>query len=190
MKIRVHELARELSVSSSTVLSKLADLSVYVKSASSKLENEIADQVRRAFGQPTDIKTTNSSPSRQSSWTAGAVKASTHPDTIYKLKLLKQAFPVASEHHDLLASLGSQFVYSKVRVTGAEECALALVRFSTAIESAFGLTREALFFYSPHRDLQIRTFRAARKALGPRRQARADRGRHAADRLIRGGAGN
>jgi hypothetical protein len=42
---------------------------------------------------------------------------------------------------------------------------VAVVRFSGAIESAFGLTREVMFFYSPHKDLQIRTFKAARKSL-------------------------
>jgi hypothetical protein len=42
---------------------------------------------------------------------------------------------------------------------------LALVRFSGAVEAAFGLTREVLFFYSPYPDLQIRTFKAAKQAL-------------------------
>ncbi|MFY1668755.1 AAA family ATPase [Plantactinospora sp. WMMB334] len=49
--------------------------------------------------------------------------------------------------------------------SGSEECGIALVRFSGAIEAAFGLTREVLFFYSPYRDLQIRTFNAAKKSL-------------------------
>ncbi len=48
---------------------------------------------------------------------------------------------------------------------GFRECGVALVRFSGAIEAAFGMTREVLLFYSPHADLQIRTFKAAKQTL-------------------------
>ena len=41
----------------------------------------------------------------------------------------------------------------------------ALARFSGAIESAFGITREVMFFYSPFYDLQIRTFARAKQIL-------------------------
>lgn len=70
-----------------------------------------------------------------------------------------------AEHQESLAGLGSQVVYSSCRAPGLEECGFALVRFSGAIESAFGFTREVMFFYSPYRDLQIRTFRAAKTVL-------------------------
>jgi hypothetical protein len=48
---------------------------------------------------------------------------------------------------------------------GLQRCRLALVRFSGAVEAAFGLTREVMFFYSPYPDLQIREFEAAKNAI-------------------------
>src|SRR5262249_41104773 len=50
-------------------------------------------------------------------------------------------------------------------VNNARECEVTLVRFSGAVEAAFGFTRELLFFYSPYPDLQHRTFVAARSSL-------------------------
>ncbi|MGH3911040.1 MAG: translation initiation factor IF-2 N-terminal domain-containing protein, partial [Pseudonocardiaceae bacterium] len=45
-KARVHELAKELGVTSKEVLSKLADLGEYVKSASSTVEAPVARKLR------------------------------------------------------------------------------------------------------------------------------------------------
>jgi hypothetical protein len=166
LKLRVHELARELGVSSKTVLKKLAEQGEYVKSASSTLENVTVERVRKSFGQPDEVFLSGPVTPRPSSWTTNAVRPATHPETISYLNQLTQTFPIAAEHQASLSSLGSQFVYARVgRISGLEDCAVALVRFSGAIESAFGLTREIFFFYSPHRDLQIRTFRAAKEAL-------------------------
>lgn len=53
----------------------------------------------------------------------------------------------------------------KCSVNGLQRCSLALVRFSGAIEAAFGLTREVMFFYSPYQDLQIRELEAAKSAI-------------------------
>lgn len=39
------------------------------------------------------------------------------------------------------------------------------MRFSGAIESAFGFTREAMILYTPHQDLQVRSFQAARREM-------------------------
>ena len=44
-------------------------------------------------------------------------------------------------------------------------CAIVHVRFSGAIEAGFGFTREVMIFYSPHEDLQGRTFQTAAKEL-------------------------
>lgn len=166
MKIRVHELAKELGVSSEAVLAKLGDQGAFMKSSSSVVESSVANRVRRAFGKPDNSRLGTTSTPRQSSWRAGAVRASDHPETIKYLNHLKLAFPVAAGHQDSLAELGSQFVYAApCKVSGYEDCEVALVRFSGAIESAFGLTREVLFFYSPYVDLQIRTFKAAKEAL-------------------------
>jgi hypothetical protein len=44
---------------------------------------------------------------------------------------------------------------------GMQRCRVALVRFSGAVEAAFGLTREVMFFYSPYPDLQTRALQNA-----------------------------
>jgi translation initiation factor IF-2 len=48
-KARVHELAKELGVTSKQVLSKLADMGEYVKSASSTVEAPVARRLRESF---------------------------------------------------------------------------------------------------------------------------------------------
>ncbi|HVL85766.1 MAG TPA: translation initiation factor IF-2 N-terminal domain-containing protein, partial [Pseudonocardia sp.] len=48
-KARVHELAKELGVSSKQVLSKLQDLGEYVKSPSSTVEAPVARKLREAM---------------------------------------------------------------------------------------------------------------------------------------------
>ncbi|MDQ4117197.1 MAG: translation initiation factor IF-2 N-terminal domain-containing protein, partial [Actinomycetota bacterium] len=48
-KARVHELAKELGVSSKQVLSKLQDLGEYVKSPSSTVEAPVARKLRDAM---------------------------------------------------------------------------------------------------------------------------------------------
>jgi hypothetical protein len=79
---------------------------------------------------------------------------------------------VVGEHRAALQELGSQMVHAqRIEQNGLQDCGLALVRFSGAIEVAFGLTREVMFFYSPYRDLQIREFEAAKSAI---RLARRD----------------
>ena len=48
-KARVHELAKELNVSSKDVLAKLSELGEFVKSASSTVEAPVARRLREAF---------------------------------------------------------------------------------------------------------------------------------------------
>lgn len=48
-KARVHELAKELGVTSKEVLNKLAEQGEYVKSASSTVEAPVARRLRDAF---------------------------------------------------------------------------------------------------------------------------------------------
>ncbi|WP_166351639.1 translation initiation factor IF-2 [Phytoactinopolyspora limicola] len=57
-KVRVHELAKELGVSSKDVLGKLSDLGEYVKSASSTVEAPVVRKLRESFtSQSTAAKT-------------------------------------------------------------------------------------------------------------------------------------
>ncbi|MFK0248822.1 translation initiation factor IF-2 N-terminal domain-containing protein [Amycolatopsis azurea] len=166
MQRRVYELAKELGLASSTVLTRLEELGVEVHSASSYLDSATATQIKESFGDFDAATEAGSTTPRQLSWNAGAVRPSNHPVTLANLALLKQSFPSVEDHQRILSSLGSQYFYSvSGGASGFDDCGFALVRFSGAIESAFGLTREVFFFYSPHKDLQIRTFRAAKKAL-------------------------
>ncbi|MGH3863868.1 translation initiation factor IF-2 N-terminal domain-containing protein, partial [Actinokineospora sp.] len=48
-KARVHELAKELGVTSKDVLAKLKDLGEFVKSASSTVEAPVARRLRDAY---------------------------------------------------------------------------------------------------------------------------------------------
>jgi hypothetical protein len=163
---RVYELARELGITSNKVLTRLEEMGVRVHSSSSRIESAIATRVKESFGQYDAAVEAGSTTARQSTWNAGAVKPPTHPDTLANLRRLKQAFPVVGDHQQVLARLGSQFFYSQLgKSSKIEDCGFALVRFSQAIELSFGLTREVFFFYSPHKDLQIRTFRAAKQTL-------------------------
>ncbi|TXI35989.1 MAG: translation initiation factor IF-2, partial [Mycobacterium sp.] len=49
-KARVHELAKELGVTSKEVLARLSELGEFVKSASSTVEAPVARRLREAFG--------------------------------------------------------------------------------------------------------------------------------------------
>ena len=53
-KVRVHELAKELGVTSKEVLAKLQDLGEFVKSASSTVEAPVARRLREAMPPPAD----------------------------------------------------------------------------------------------------------------------------------------
>lgn len=100
-------------------------------------------------------------------WRAGPVAAPRHPDLLQNIDRLRARFPEFGRHLSMLTQLGSQVVYAGAcKVPDFEACGVAVVRFSNAIETAFGITREVMFFYSPHRELQVRTFRAAKDVFG------------------------
>ena len=101
-----------------------------------------------------------------SGWRAGAIKPPSNDFLRQHISDLEARFPVVSSHRAAFAELGSQMVHAqKCSVNGLNRCSLALVRFSGAIEAAFGLTREVMVFYSPYSDLQIRELEAARNAI-------------------------
>lgn len=101
-----------------------------------------------------------------SGWRAGAIKVPSNDQLRGHIQDLEARFPVVAEHRSTLAELGSQMVHAqKCSVSGLNSCSLSLVRFSGAIEAAFGLTREVMFFYSPYPDLQIRELEAAKRAI-------------------------
>lgn len=163
---RVHEVAKQLGITSKSAVSKLQELGVFVRSASSTIDAASVGALMNAFGVPAEDALGSSVTPRQLGWNAGAVKPVTHPDAIQNIQRLKRSYPVARDQQEALSKLGSQFFFAApCKIRGFEESYTAFVRFSQAIETAFGLTREVLFFYSPHADLQMRTFHAARQVI-------------------------
>lgn len=104
--------------------------------------------------------------SRQYGWYSNPVSVPTQPDLLRAISRAGTRFSAFADHRVALSRLGSQFVYvapAKNSVLGGST--VALVRFSGAIESAFGLTREAMVLYTPYPDLQLRTYEAAFEEL-------------------------
>ncbi len=186
-KKRVHELAAELGVDAKVVLERLKQLGEYVKGPSSTIEEPVVARVRLSFGvrsrrpashltrvreRPSGPHTDrpgfdSSAPSaRQHGWRAGAVPAPQHPDLLANIRRVTQRYPVLADHITALKELGSQVVYAGFcKQDGFRSCAVVHVRFSGAIEAGFGFTREVMLFYSPHEDLQGRTFEMAAREL-------------------------
>lgn len=182
MSYRVHEIAREAGVTSREVLRTLLDLGEFARSGSSSVSEPVARRALAVLGGtkaenvalPTRSvasppKATSSNPATPATtytWQANAVREPTNTEVVRKVKHLEAAFPVAAQHRAMLKALGSQFVYANlVRGSDGKELGVALARFSGAIEAAFGITREVMFFYSPFYDLQIRTFERAKETL-------------------------
>lgn len=191
-RVRVHELATELDVDASSVLSRLKALGEYVKSPSSTIEEPVAERVRASFGfrtppvshRPSAVRRGHSGPyidspdfdptapsSRQHGWRSGEVPIPRHPDLLSSIEKLRRRIPEFGDHVDALRSLGSQVVHVRpCRQDGFKDCMIVHVRFSAAIENGFGFTREVMLFYSPHEDLQVRTFEAAARELAKKDQ--------------------
>ncbi|WP_425829192.1 hypothetical protein [Kribbella sp. DT2] len=75
------------------------------------------------------------------------------------LSRLTARFPVALSHRAALRKLGSDFVYAAPSpIPGDGDSWIALIRFGAVIERRFGITREVLAYYTPYRDLQLRTY--------------------------------
>lgn len=185
--MRIHELAAELGVSSQEVLRVLHEQGEFVKSASSTVESPVARRVRERFTKPSSPylrsprpipraiprpappsprragpQTDDAGGRSQYGWSANPVKEPTAPEVVNKVRSLERMFPEAADLRSTLQRLGSQFVYVSFN---HHDCALALVRFSGAIESAFGLTREVMFFFTPYDDLQVRVLERVKKAI-------------------------
>lgn len=104
--------------------------------------------------------------SRQYGWYSNPVSVPKQPDLLRAIAKAEARFAPLADHRAALAHLGSQLVHvapAKTSVLGGST--VALVRFSGAIESAFGLTREVMVLYTPYPDLQVRTYEAAFEEL-------------------------
>jgi hypothetical protein len=104
--------------------------------------------------------------SREHGWYSDPVSVPTQPDLLRAIAKADRNIAVLAGQRRALARLGSQLVHvapAKNPVLGGST--VALVRFSGAIESAFGFTREVMVLYTPYPDLQVRTYEAAFEEL-------------------------
>lgn len=164
-----------VGVESDTVIEHLRARGEFVRSSASGVEEIIARKVFDFFGlvmaAPDHAPMATSAPTEITpptiyTWQANSVAAPRNQEVLGKIAALEKLFPVAAEHRKMLKALGSQFVYAKTfTAPDGKTLGLALARFSGAIEAAFGITREVMFFYTPYRDLQIRTFTWAKEEL-------------------------
>ena len=180
-KIRVYELANELGVDSRVLLTILKDSGEFVRSASSTLERPVESRIRASLRSGALLNTAQrttpqidksefghaQTPPTMLGWRAGEIPPPKDPDLLANIQRVAHEFSEFSQHRDALSDLGSQVVYAKLiwKPRGTPH-AIVLVRFSGAIESAFGLTREVMFYYSPYRDFQARDYHAAQKCAG------------------------
>ncbi|UZX02807.1 hypothetical protein F8G81_09440 [Arthrobacter sp. CDRTa11] len=175
MKYRVHEIARMTGLESEVIIDHLRDVGEFVRSSASGVEDVVAVKVLEFFGAagsepkaqalpaPKPISFT---PPTMYTWEANPVPEPRKQEVLDRITALERRFPAAAEHRRMLKGLGSQFVFAKTfRASDGKTLGLALARFSGAIEAAFGITREVMFFYTPYRDLQIRSFTWAKDAL-------------------------
>lgn len=183
MTYRVHEIARQAGVTSREVLLVLRELGEFARSPSSSVSEPIAKRALSALRDSNAPDTVTraarhvesasrpkqnplATPATTYTWQANPVREPSNADVVRNVESLEAEFPIAAHHRALLQALGSQFVYAKTVPAGdGKQVGVALARFSGAIEAAFGITREVMFFYSPFYDLQIRTFTWAKQVL-------------------------
>lgn len=182
MNYRVYEIAREAGLTSREVLGALQDMGEFARSGSSSVSEPVARRVLELLGgsesQNVELPTRpfapsskfeNSDPVTPAStytWQANAVREPTNVEVVRNVRVLEAKFSVAAQHRAMLQALGSQFVFANLIPNGnGNQLGVALARFSGAIEAAFGITREVMFFYSPFYDTQIRTFARAKEIL-------------------------
>ncbi len=177
---RVYELAREIGRTPDEVLRYLREIGEFSRSASSTVADPVARKVLENFGASVSARAESEShgersrqvarrsitPATTLTWQANPVKEPVNEEVVRRVQRLESCFSESRKHREMLQALGSQFVYADRFVTSdGKECGVALARFSGAIEAAFGLTREVLFFYAPYFDLQSRSFKLAKDKL-------------------------
>ena len=128
MKLRVHELAKNLGVTSKEVMHMLSELGENVKSASSTLEPSVVRLLLSSkssestkSADPSALKEreitlvgANPAPASKYGWHANPVPPMRSTDVRRKIEELEGRFPVAADHSSFLRALGSQFVYANL----------------------------------------------------------------------------
>lgn len=179
----MYELAKELGMTSKDLLKVLNDHGEFVRSASSTLEPPVVRRLAAALGRDPGRELYQPFPTHQvqhvsemekpdpnlsdpdgaplttvrSGWHAGSVPKPRNQVLMALISTVRLQYPTAALHLDALQRLGSQFVHvRRSKSRGLENVYFVRVRFSGAIETGFGFTREVLFVYSPFVDLQVR----------------------------------
>ncbi|WP_243635422.1 translation initiation factor IF-2 N-terminal domain-containing protein, partial [Tsukamurella pulmonis] len=78
-KARVHELAKELGVTSKEVLARLSEQGEFVKSASSTVEAPVARRLRESYGTKSDAAKPGPAPARKPGPAAASTPAPSAP---------------------------------------------------------------------------------------------------------------
>ncbi|MDP9093705.1 MAG: translation initiation factor IF-2 N-terminal domain-containing protein, partial [Actinomycetota bacterium] len=78
-KARVHELAKELGVSSKELLAKLGELGEFVKSASSTVEAPVARRLREVYPNAGDAAPAKKAPAKKAAPAAPAAMPAPEP---------------------------------------------------------------------------------------------------------------
>ena len=179
-RLRVHEFASRSGVKTRDVLQALADMNEYVRSPSSVLPPPVVRRLGAALGvdaalladepvartTPGEVLRETEAYSNDYGWHSGAVKAPRSVALQRELEAVEARYPALVEHRRQLASMGSQVIRASLIKGGSLSGGANLrIRFSEAIESAFGLTREVLAIYLPYEDFQMRSYEAVLRQL-------------------------
>lgn len=174
-RMRVHEFARITGVSSLDVMTRLHEFNEYANSASSLLLPPVVRRLAQSFNLDLSEFTsettgrasvatsvTGTSFSNEYGWHSGAIKVPKNESLQRGLIAVEAKFPEVAEHRRQLTSMGSQVIRAELVRRGPLAGGAKLrIRFSEAIESAFGLTREVLAIYLPYEDFQMRSYEAS-----------------------------
>lgn len=180
-RLRVHEFVTLSGVKVEQVLAELHSINEYVRSTSSTLSPPVVRRLAAALAVDLSLLTDRSSTrvpssdavlplpsafSNEYGWHSGAVKAPQTQALRRELEIVESSFPALVEHRRQLRAMGSQVIRATaVKVGPLKGGAKLRIRFSEAIESAFGLTREVFAVYLPFNDFQMRAYEAALNEL-------------------------
>ena len=111
-KARVHELAKELGVTSKQVLERLKEQGEFVKSASSTVEAPVARRLREALGAKTGAATPSAPPAAAARVADTKPSHSVRPGSFTCTRLSQQEMTIARGRCPSVASRRNQAAFS------------------------------------------------------------------------------
>lgn len=96
-------------------------------------------------------------------WSIGSHVKEISAEVSVNIEKISEFYPEISNHIDAFDEIGSRFIFARKIETSDynKSYAFALIRFTTTIESTFGITQEVPIIYLPYFDLQKRSFAEA-----------------------------